>query len=108
MAIYSPSSELGGAVVQVLAYRSELIRNLQSLTEGTPHSLKAFNPRCVLVIGNAEVQLKDEDERRSFELFRASVEVEIVTYDELFRKVEILAELFGLKRVPAQNQSQDV
>jgi hypothetical protein len=96
--VYSPSGELSGAVVQVLTYRSELVRDLEGVTRGTPHALKAFRPRCVLIAGDAEKQLNDDDSRRSFELFRSSCEVEIITFDELFRKVEILAELFRLKR----------
>ena len=97
--VYAPSAELAGSIVQALTYRAELIQNLRSITEGTSHSLKTFNPRCVLVIGNYEAQLVDDARKRSFELFRASSQVEVVTYDELFRKVEILAELFSLKRV---------
>jgi hypothetical protein len=59
--------------------------------------LTAFHPKCVLIVGNAEMQLPDEKSRKSFELFRGNQrDVEIMTYDELFRKTEILAELFGL------------
>jgi hypothetical protein len=101
---YAPSAELAGATVQILSYRAELVRNLRVLTDESDTELQAFRPKCVLIAGNAEAQLKDEDMRRSFELFRASSEVEIVTYDELFRKVEILAQLFSLKRTPPDNQ----
>jgi hypothetical protein len=101
---YAPSAELAGATVQILSYRAELVRNLRVLTDVSDTELQAFRPKCVLIAGNAEAQLKDEDMRRSFELFRASSEVEIVTYDELFRKVEILAQLFSLKRTPPDKQ----
>ena len=97
---YPPSAELSGSVVQVLNYRSELVRHLSGITENTDIKLNAFMPRCAVIIGNAEAELKDERSRRSFELFRTSLkDVEVVTYDELFRKIEILAELFRLKRV---------
>jgi Shedu protein SduA, C-terminal len=97
--IRPPARDLAGSVIQVLNYRHELRQNLQKLTEGTGIQLSAFNPRCAVVIGNAEVELTDDAARRSFELYRASLrEVEVITYDELFRKVEILAELFGLRR----------
>ena len=66
--------------------------------------MKAFNPRTVVVIGNSKVELVDHATRRSFELFRASCEVEIVTFDELFRKVEVLAHLFGLVPKAATNK----
>jgi hypothetical protein len=97
--IFPPSKDLGGSIVQVLNYRAELTRNLRNITE-TDVKLKAFTPRCAIIIGNASAELTDERARRSFELLRTSLkDVEVITYDELFRKVEILAELFRLKRV---------
>jgi hypothetical protein len=94
-----PSRELSGSVVQVLNYREELSRNLSTLIAGTSYELRAFRPRCAIIIGNAITDLTDDTARRSFELFRRSLaDIEIITYDELFRKVEILAELFALKR----------
>jgi hypothetical protein len=103
--VFAPSAELSGAVVQVLTYRTELVRNLQTITNESTIPLQAFAPKCVLILGNAKNELISQEKRRSFELFRASCEVEIVTYDELFRKVEILAELFNLKRTPIPIQS---
>jgi len=100
-----PSRDLAGSVVQVLNYRNELVQNLRTLRAGTDVQLNAFNPRCAVIIGNAEAELRDETARRSFELFRGSLkDVEIITYDELFRKVEILAELFSLKRTKPTEQ----
>jgi hypothetical protein len=96
--LYGPSTALAGAVVQVLDYRDKLGRNLDAITQGEPGRLNAFRPRCVLVVGNSKAELVDEAKKRSFELFRSNCGVEIVTYDELFRKVEILAELFDISR----------
>jgi hypothetical protein len=97
--IYGPSKELAGAIVQVLRYRTELVRNLRAITEERDYDLATFNPKCVLILGNAEAQLTDANMRRSFELFRGGLrDAEIVTYDELFRKVEVLAHLFNLVR----------
>lgn len=93
--IFGPSRELAGAVVQVLSYRNELLNNIQG---GESESIKTFHPRCVLIIGDAGNEITDAHRRRSFELFRSSQDVEIITYDELFRKVEILAELFSIKK----------
>jgi hypothetical protein len=101
-----PSRDLAGSVVQVLNYRYELGQNLRKLTDGTDIPLSAFNPKCAIIIGNAEAELHDETSRRSFELFRAGLkDLEVVTYDELFRKVEILAELFSLKRTKSENKA---
>ncbi len=65
----------------------------------TEHKLSTFAPRCVVVVGNGGLELTTEAERAAFEMFRAnSRDVEIVTYDELFRKLEVLASLFSLTR----------
>jgi hypothetical protein len=97
--IYRPSSELNGAAVQVLDYRAELLGGLATIAKGTKHDISAFNPRCVLIAGNGRKELTDDVHRRSFELFRSNLkDVEVVTYDELFRKVELLARLFSLVR----------
>jgi hypothetical protein len=104
--IFAPSNELSGSVVQVLSYRTELLRNLQGVLD-SGINIQAFRPRCVLIIGNASEELVDEYRRASFEAFRSSTDVEIVTYDELFRKVEILVELFSLKRdKPKDNENK--
>ena len=96
---YRPSLELSGAVMQVLDYRRTLSKNLTSIVEGTSHRLSAFAPKCVVVIGNGTLELDNDLKRGAFELFRSnSKDVEIVTYDELFRKLEVLASLFSLTR----------
>lgn len=93
--IYTPSIELSGAIVQALDYRDNLIRNVERLG----HKVSVFSPKCVVICGNREQHLVDEPRRKSFELFRSGLkDVEVVTYDELFRKVEILASLFNLSK----------
>lgn len=93
----TPSRELSGSIVQVLNYRAQLIDNLQLLIKGTERKLSAFSPKCMIIIGNAKEELLDEAARKAFEMYRGNQkDVEIITYDELFRKTEILAELFGL------------
>jgi Domain of unknown function (DUF4263) len=96
---YRPSTELVGAVMQVLDYRRSVSKNLSSLVQGTNHKLSAFSPKCVVIVGNGSVELDKEEKREAFEMFRAnSRDVEVVTYDELFRKLEVLASLFSLTR----------
>lgn len=102
---YKPSAELAGSVMQVLDYRRTLSKNLSAVTDGTNHKLSAFAPKCVVVIGNGALELDTESKRSAFEMFRAnSKDVEIVTYDELFGKLEILASLFNLTRTKAKTQ----
>ncbi len=96
--VYRPSPELVGSTVQVLDYRRELARSIEGVTKGTAHELSLFNPRCLIIVGNSE-ELTDGNRRKSFELYRTNLrDVEIVTYDELFKKAETLAALFNLIR----------
>jgi hypothetical protein len=96
---YLPSPDLSGAVLQALDYRRTLSRKLISTLEGVNYKLNTFSPKCVVVIGNGARELENATQRAAFELFRSnSKDVEIVTYDELFRKLEVLATLFSLTR----------
>lgn len=97
--VYRPSAELSGSLVQISDYKNTLMQNLSSLTKDLKKDLTAFNPRCLIIAGNGEKELDNEVKRRSFELYRSSHQnIEIITYDELFRKIEVLATLFSLIR----------
>lgn len=103
--VHNPSSELSGSIVQALDYRRELSKNIRSISDGTSHTIEIFNPRCVVVIGNAAEELDSDIKRKSFELFRTSLkDIEIITYDELFKKAESLASLFNLVWKTGQRQ----
>ncbi len=97
--VYKPSAELSGTLVQISDYKNSLTQNLSSITQNLDKGLTAFNPRCLIIAGNGERELDNDVKRRSFELYRSSLQnIEIITYDELFKKIEILATLFGLIR----------
>ena len=95
--VHKPSSEITGSVVQVLDYRRDLSKNIHNIASGTDKEIDFYSPRCVVIAGNYEKELDTELKKKSFELFRSSLkDVEIVTYDELFKKAETLASLFNL------------
>jgi hypothetical protein len=101
--VYPPSRDLGGAVVQVNDYCDSLRKNVDQITRERKVELNTFNPRRIVLIGNYEAELTDAKKRSSFELFRSSqTGVEIVTFDEFFRKVEQLAQLFNLVRTKSE------
>lgn len=103
--VHNPSSELSGSIVQALDYKRELSRNIKNTHKGTSHEMEIFNPRCVIVIGDSSEELDSDIKRKSFELFRASLkDIEIITYDELFKKAETLATLFNLIRKAEQTK----
>ena len=96
--VYPPSKDLGGAVVQVNDYCHNLRENIL-LTKKAGLDLNTFNPRRVVIIGNHAKELIDAKKRASFEFFRTSLTgVDIITFDEFFKKVEHLAKLFNLVR----------
>jgi Domain of unknown function (DUF4263) len=98
--IHSPSAELSGATVQVADYRATLVTELQTIGKGHAAKISGFNPKAVLIVGNS-AELDTYEERRSFDLYRASLaNIDIITFDELFQKIEHLAKIFNLSRTP--------
>jgi hypothetical protein len=86
--IYCMSDDLTGGINQVLNQRK-----IYSTTFGNNKSDRLYNAKCVLVIGR-EDKLQNQDEVKSFELFRSSSRnVEIITFDELFGKVQAFINL---------------
>jgi hypothetical protein len=80
--IYAPSTDLTGSVSQILNYRDTLMT-------GDIGQLHVFMPSCMVLIGNYGSELDSPEKRRSFELFRSSLNgVSIVTYDELFGRLK--------------------
>jgi hypothetical protein len=97
--VYSPSRELSGSIVQVNDYLDTLRKNINSLMREGDLELNVFNPKRVILIGNGDLELEEKGKRASFELFRSALSgIDIITFDEFFRKVEQLAKLFNLIR----------
>ncbi|MEA5496015.1 Shedu immune nuclease family protein [Limnoraphis robusta Tam1] len=92
---YEVSRELCGGVAQVLSYKGSLIREYPVLAKNSNNDFDAFNPLCVVVIGNFEAELNSNDHKKeTFQRFRDEQKtVQIITYDELFAKVKLLIDL---------------
>lgn len=89
--LWAPSHEMSGAVVQVMNQRRSFAEDFLFLNRDGAADVSMHYPRCLLVAGNTSVELKTEEKRRSFELFRGGLrDVEVVGYDELFGKVDAL------------------
>jgi antiviral defense system Shedu protein SduA len=105
--VYAPDTELSGSVIQAADYRYSITRDLQSITQSRKMDISTFNPKVVIIIGNYGSELDTEEKRRSFELYRSSLSnIEIVTFDELFRKMEHLAKLFNLVKSEPSSETQ--
>jgi hypothetical protein len=93
--IHSMSEDLSGAVVQVLTYRNQFLKDFHAL-RGSSESTEfhAFDPMCLVIAGNLQAEVKAASQRASFDLFRANSGVTIITYDELFAKIDALVNMF--------------
>ncbi|TGR23152.1 MULTISPECIES: Shedu immune nuclease family protein [unclassified Mesorhizobium] len=96
-AVYGPSSELAGAITQVLDQVQRLqsqIFQLQSLNR--QHRLESYGIKAVLVAG---VIPNEPNLKRSFELFRSTLSgVTVITFDELLAKLKSLRALLRSRR----------
>jgi hypothetical protein len=94
---YSITEELSGAIVQVLNYRDELLKNYYSLCgQDSIPQFSTFNPQCLIVAGNLGIENPNAVQRKSFDLFRSILSpVSIVTFDDLFGKVNDLLDIIG-------------
>lgn len=91
--VFAASRELAGAVTQVARYKDTFLQNYGNLQVETDEPFRLADPRCLVVIGKTG-QLDAEGKKQSFEHFRRSLRgTEIITFDELFRKVEVLLDL---------------
>jgi len=98
--VYNPSSDLSGAVMQILSYKHSLQEQYLTLTSGQVDLFESFNPQCAVIIGNAKQQLDHQDKRKSFELYRHQFPgVTIITYDELFAKTKQLIALLESPKI---------
>lgn len=86
--VYTPSSELTGAIQQSLNYRDTLISSQTKLNDGEMPSVVA--PRCVVIAGQSNLEFRDRSEvRDSFQRFRGALHgVEVVTFDELIEQTK--------------------
>lgn len=90
---FSVSAELSGGVNQTLKYKHKLLRSYNYLIEDADKNEKfeVFNPKGILIIGNYEKEINDSKRKEAFELFRSGLsDISIVTFDELFKKVDLL------------------
>lgn len=98
--VVAVSTELNGAVGQILNYKHEL----QKSTSDSGDEYHVFDPKGVIVIGNLKNEQMDSVTRKSFELFRRQLkDAEVVTFDELFQKLRNMMNLLesGEWGVPA-------
>ncbi|MGC6830415.1 Shedu anti-phage system protein SduA domain-containing protein [Pseudomonas aeruginosa] len=97
--IYPPSSELSGAVAQVVAQSAELQASFKFI--GTDLDRKGFQPHsvaCVVIIG---LKPTDEGRAKGFEQYRHSLHgIHVITFDELVERLQSLYDLLAPRPMP--------
>jgi hypothetical protein len=102
--VYAPSAELVGSVTQVLTYRSQLEHDIARLRQESEEDIEAWFPPCCVLVGSTTELDDDREKRRSFELFRTSLQgVTIVTFDEVYDRVVAVAK--AIKGATASQES---
>ncbi|MDP2754347.1 MAG: DUF4263 domain-containing protein [Nitrospirota bacterium] len=89
--VFSISTDLTGSINQVLNYREEIEKNFHALSSASACKYEVINPRCLLIAGSFENEQLNDTQKKSFEIFRSELKnVEIITFDELFAKIQLL------------------
>lgn len=93
------TGELAGSVIQAATYKASLHEHYLGLRTTTAE-FTVFDPPCVVIIGSSAT-LTTTEQRRTFELFRRQLSgVQVVTFDELFMRIERLVALLSPSATP--------
>lgn len=91
---YSFTTEMSGAVNQVLNYRDSLIKEYNNMRGNTDEPFIVFNPKCVVVIG--QISGMNQGQCAAFENYRNSLNnIEIITFDEILQRLKDLRDVFS-------------
>ncbi len=87
--LYSPASDVVGAISQILDQKYELQKSIASIKDSSrEYDIESYAVHGVLIVGRMPA---DPDRLKSFELFRAnSKDVAVFTFDEVLEKLRLL------------------
>lgn len=105
--VFPISSDLAGSLAQILRYRQSLTKTFDSVTSDLPQRPTLGDPRCVVIAGNSS-EFRSQEEKENFELQREQLRgVTVLTYDELFRRLERLVSLLeGARELPSPRTNE--
>jgi hypothetical protein len=114
--VWAFSPELSGSVTQLLSYKDDLQKEYYQRVGSTRRSagqhFEVFNPRCVLLVGNVGEEMDGNVEKvRCLDLARNDFRsVELVTYDEMVLRMELLLDVLSgsvLERREPETETSD-
>ena len=103
---FSLSANLSGAINQVLNYKDNLTKEYYLLCGKSQVKYEAFNPKCFVLAG--KITSLDSAQVSTLENYRNSLmNIEIITFDELIRKVTDMLSLFDSEPKSLENSSKE-
>lgn len=99
--MWVPSDELVGAIAQTMHYRDRFIVDVPLNDDEEPVALRRSLPMCGVIVGDSS-QLTSKPQRRSFENFRSRHDVVILTFDEVFARLEAMRNVLRQVVNPAE------
>lgn len=102
---YSFSSDMSGAINQVLNYRDKITKEFYTNRYNTKNSFEVFSPKCFVLIG--KLSDLDSDQIATFENYRNTIgNVVIITYDEMIQRIKNLLKVFDTEGVPGEQTGE--
>ncbi len=90
---YSFSSEMSGAINQVLNYRDKLTKEFYAACHDSASRFEVFSPNCFVLIG--KLNGLNLNQIAAIENYRSTIgNVIIITYDEMIRRIKDLLDVF--------------
>ena len=107
LGVYTPSSDLFGSINQVLDQKYEFERQIAQIKDNSGiYDIETYSVHCCLIIGKMP---SDKGRQKSFELCRRnSKNVEIITFDELLKKLKELANLLNPAKTKPPSQDERI
>lgn len=88
--VYPISSDITGAINQVLDQKNTLLKNYSSIAQ---KDFEVFDPKCIVVAGT--IGSIPKERIKNFDMFRSNLRnIEIVCFDELLDKAKLLLSHF--------------
>ncbi len=85
--VFPMSSELSGALNQVLNQRENMQHEFYTLRGKSKEVFESYNPKCLIVVGS--MSSMSDEQKKSFELIRSnSRDVDLITFDEVLEKIK--------------------
>jgi len=102
---YSFSTELSGAINQVIHYKEKLTKEYYGVSHNSSETFEMFNPKCSVIIG--KIDSLNQKQIETLENYRNCLNnVEIITFDEVIKRIRNILVLF-LKNITKSENSED-